>query len=310
MSAQKAALVLGGGSIKGAWQAGAIKSILDNGFQPSMITGISVGSLNAVFLADAAGKYRREGKAVDWPAIGEALFRFWKKRITGPETLIRRKNAIKLGWRILRKKFDGLTDPSPLHELLNDTVSIDKIRQSDIDLKVGCVNLNSGSILYAEPHFTHFMDYVLGSSAIPFIMPTQRVDGQSYVDGGVIDSAPLDEAVKSQNKVVLCIGCHPKEASGVELNTGDVVQLADRLMDLISANNLNNDIDKARLYNELLECSEGEYLRSRGKRPIDLRILRPDVAIETDITDFSSTDIDRMLADGRAYAEHFLKAEG
>ena len=46
-------LVLGGGSIKGAWQAGAIRAVLESGYQPDFITGISVGSINGPFLVNA-----------------------------------------------------------------------------------------------------------------------------------------------------------------------------------------------------------------------------------------------------------------
>ncbi|MDP5140823.1 MAG: patatin, partial [Spirosomaceae bacterium] len=31
------ALVLGGGSLKGSWQAGAIQAVLDTGFKPDMV---------------------------------------------------------------------------------------------------------------------------------------------------------------------------------------------------------------------------------------------------------------------------------
>jgi len=55
------ALVLGGGSIKGSFQAGAIDALLKAGFKPFKIFGVSVGSLNGVFLADRAGRYNRQG---------------------------------------------------------------------------------------------------------------------------------------------------------------------------------------------------------------------------------------------------------
>ena len=48
-------LVLSGGANKGCYEAGAIEVILKNGFVPDGIYGMSVGSLNALFLK------RREG---------------------------------------------------------------------------------------------------------------------------------------------------------------------------------------------------------------------------------------------------------
>ena len=60
---KKRALVLSGGSIKGAFQAGAIQQVLNEGFQPDIIHGISVGSLNGSFLVNETGKYNN---GFDW----------------------------------------------------------------------------------------------------------------------------------------------------------------------------------------------------------------------------------------------------
>ncbi|MGA7329088.1 MAG: patatin-like phospholipase family protein [Rhodomicrobium sp.] len=44
----KRAFAFGGGSIKGAYQAGVIKVLLDKGFIPDYLYGISAGSLSEV----------------------------------------------------------------------------------------------------------------------------------------------------------------------------------------------------------------------------------------------------------------------
>ncbi|WP_310590414.1 patatin-like phospholipase family protein [Dyadobacter sp. NIV53] len=56
------ALVLGGGSMKGAFQVGVIQAVLENGFEPEMIYGISVGALNATFLTNETGIQLKEKK--------------------------------------------------------------------------------------------------------------------------------------------------------------------------------------------------------------------------------------------------------
>jgi len=58
------ALVLSGGSIKGAFQAGAIGHVLTK-FEPDLIVGTSVGSLNGGFLADRAS-LSPAAPRVDW----------------------------------------------------------------------------------------------------------------------------------------------------------------------------------------------------------------------------------------------------
>lgn len=64
----KNALVLGGGGIKGAFQAGVLSVILaDKDYAPAGIFGSSTGALNGAFLADRAGRQSLTG-TVDWAA--------------------------------------------------------------------------------------------------------------------------------------------------------------------------------------------------------------------------------------------------
>src|SRR5262252_5279984 len=93
------ALILGGGSIKGAYQAGVIDTLFTNGFKPDYLYGISAGSINAAFLADRAfflgkkkGEYfeairpnrpvQAQNEIVDWPFIGQELVSFWTETVT------------------------------------------------------------------------------------------------------------------------------------------------------------------------------------------------------------------------------------
>src|SRR5438046_2192955 len=86
-SSSKRALVLSGGGIKGAFQAGAIAEVLSSGFQPAILVGTSIGALNAAFLADRAGSSYLVNRHVDWRKLGESLEKFWRDRITGPDRI-------------------------------------------------------------------------------------------------------------------------------------------------------------------------------------------------------------------------------
>ena len=76
------ALVLGGGSLKGAFQVGVIQAILEKGFEPEMVYGVSVGSLNASYMVNEASKKSIESKKIDWPTISRQLIELWVKNIT------------------------------------------------------------------------------------------------------------------------------------------------------------------------------------------------------------------------------------
>ena len=45
------AFVLGGGGGRGALQAGALRALLESGYQPAMMVGTSAGAINAAYLA-------------------------------------------------------------------------------------------------------------------------------------------------------------------------------------------------------------------------------------------------------------------
>ena len=49
-------LVLAGGSVKGAFQAGVIKALFEKGYRPDAIYGVSAGSLNAAYLVNQLGQ--------------------------------------------------------------------------------------------------------------------------------------------------------------------------------------------------------------------------------------------------------------
>ena len=113
------ALVLSGGSIKGAFQAGAVCELLRRGFVPDAIYGISVGALNGAFLANSAGEAALSGKPPEWPQIGQALRDFWHDNITEPKKIARPRRGLGLAYDILFSDFEGLVDTKPLREAEN-----------------------------------------------------------------------------------------------------------------------------------------------------------------------------------------------
>ncbi|MHA2033329.1 MAG: patatin-like phospholipase family protein, partial [Candidatus Kariarchaeaceae archaeon] len=141
----KKALVLSGGSVKGAFQAGAVKAVLETGFAPEIITGISVGSLNGTFITNEVGRYLREepGKKIDWSKIGQALYDFWREKITGPNSIVKKRNKIILFLQVVFNNFQGVTDSKPIDTFIDQTISMENINASGIELAVGTVNLLS-----------------------------------------------------------------------------------------------------------------------------------------------------------------------
>ena len=130
----KKALVLTGGSIKGAFQVGALKAILEKGYKFDFIYGISVGSLNSTFITNEAGKQNVPLESLDWQAIGTNLMNFWLDNIKKPENVAKKRSTIALVWSIITNNFKGLVDTTPIQTLVKDTIKMQYLQRSPVKL--------------------------------------------------------------------------------------------------------------------------------------------------------------------------------
>ena len=277
-------LVLAGGSVKGAFQAGVIKALFEKGYQPDAIYGVSAGSLNAAYLVNQFGQQANSGTPISYPQAAQDLWDFWELRITSPACLSKPFNIFQLGWTALTKKFKGLVDTSPLRNLLSEVLQDRNLQASPVGLKVGAVNIMEGSMHYVDPSFENFQDYLMASSAVPILMPVVKIQGEKrkcYLDGGLRDVAPLQKAINDGATEVVVIACHTEMIEGGDFDSGDLLALVDRVMDIAVNEILNADLR--------LQRSE-----------VKLTIIRPSQPLSIDIQRFTKMDIRRMLEMGYA----------
>ena len=277
---KKVAFVLGGGSIYGIWQMGAINNIIGRGIYPDILTGISVGKHYNNY----------PNKEVDWNEVNIYLKNFWFENITCPDDIAYKKSAIKLLWELLRGKFNGFSDTKPLRKLINENIQTRNVMRSRIKISSGCVNIEEGKILYTEPSMSNYNQFVLASSSIPFMMPIEQIGQLKYTDGGLIDSAPIGQAIKMGATEIIVFANHPEKVGHRAINHNNPLAFADRLMEIIVNNTLNNDIMEAQLINELL--SDGvKCERTKNKKVIDIKVIRPKTRIDLKIDKFTKEDI-------------------
>lgn len=304
------ALVLGGGSIKGAFQAGALGEILARGFAPRIITGISVGALNGAFLAERAG--RAPGGAPDWPAIGAELVQLWQDKITQPGDIIELRSKGKVALSALFSRFDGLVKTDRLKALIRKELDEANLRNSPVTFYAGTVNLADGEIVYASLGFPNLLDYIIASTAIPIMMPISMIGNRPYYDGGMRDIAPLKQAIDAGASEIVCVACQPFRTSGADFNRGNILHLIDRVVTIMTNEILRNDLEFANYINEYcprngLPIESGPL---RGYRYIPIRVIQPAMPIETQIDAFTRNDITEMLALGRYAAREVLSRAG
>ncbi|GAB3892990.1 hypothetical protein GCM10028803_06610 [Larkinella knui] len=298
------ALVLGGGSLKGAFQAGAIQAILETGFEPEVIYGVSVGSLNAAFLVHEAGKQFAEHGAVDWKKAGRQLIEFWIRNITRPEDVAIVRPRFMMGYNTLLSRFDGLLDNAPLQALLKTHIKLPILVNSPIKLKVGAVDIIKGDMVYTSNDDESILDYVIASSSLPFLMPAVCIGGdrqKMFLDGGLREVAPLREAIDDGAVELVCVACHAKHIFTEKFNYRSLLNLVERVKDITVNQIVNNDIAWAERW------IEREKLRGKD---MHLTLVRPHEPLYLNLMRFSSDDIGRLIVQGYRDATIALRTQG
>ena len=313
------ALVLSGGSIKGAFQAGAIAEVLKNGFKPDLIFGVSVGSLNGGFLADRAGATIIGGRSVTWNLLGNDLLNFWTANIRSFDDIGKKRGKIGIFWKILNKDFSGLLKMGAITDLLREELRPANIQRSPALFHAGVVDLGTGAFFNAT-HATagdDLIEYIIASTREPIIMPIHFWQDRPLVDGGLRNIAPLGEAMKAGASEIVVISCQAEEIEtpSDRMNYEDFFAVAGRSVDVLTNEIINNDLRTAAEINAYclahgnadrgFAIGKGDALHA-GHRYVPIKVIRPDAPIRVSITDFDAADIQRMINDGREKARQVL----
>ncbi|GAA4437074.1 hypothetical protein GCM10023091_15860 [Ravibacter arvi] len=287
--------------MKGAYQVGAIKAVLESGFEPDMIYGISVGALNTTFLVHEASRQMESDGKVNWKQAARLLMEFWIKKINSPQVVGTLRSRVSLGVNTLMSQFEGLLDPTPLHALVQEEIDLDILKKSPVKSKVGAVNINTGEMRYVSPSDPDYMGFLFASSAIPMMMPPVRIgeNGDLYVDGALREVIPVRPAFEDGATEVVIVACHAFEMYQREaFNAHNLVNLIQRIKDITVNQNVNSDIMWARIY------AERAILRGEN---VSVRVIRPNEPPALDLTRFTSEDISRLIVEGYKEALEILK---
>ncbi len=285
------ALVLSGGGSKGAWQAGAIDQLLrDRGRTHDLYCGVSAGALNAAFLSmygpGAEGTGARD------------LVEVWRSLRTSSVRRAHRPFGLLEGlW------LPSLYDSHPLQELVRARIEPARSASSGKRLRVGAVSLTTGRYRLFDETSPHLADAVLASSAFPAMLAPVEVDGDLCTDGGLRDVTPLAAAIDAGATSVDVLLTSPPEIAPrpvVEGRRLNAVRLAVRALEILLHEVVENDLTVAVRTNELVRRGAAP-----GKREVQVRVLRPSVALPGDPLDFSPPRIAEMLAQGHADARTF-----
>ena len=191
MRAVKVAFVLGGGGHLGASQVGMLRALLEAGIQPQLILGTSVGAVNGAIVAAGPTLTTVERLSGQWCDLDSA-------------GVFRGSMLGRLG--TLARSRTHAHGPEDLRKMLEEALAGRRIE--DLPVPFGCV---AASIERAAEHwFTSgpVVDAVIASASVPGVLPPAEVDGEHFLDGGIVNSIPVGRAVElgAQTVYVLQVG--------------------------------------------------------------------------------------------------------
>ncbi len=223
---EKGLVLCGGGSL-GAYEAGAYQYLLEKGLTFSVMTGTSIGALNAAMYA--VGDFEKN-------------LEIWKNVTV--HTVLRNginltPNTLKNFSRSIRKEiinyaqdylWYGGGDAAPLKSLIEENVDPQRIKECNV--KVGIVTTKLPSfeeydVLLNEVDNDLISEFLIASSACYPLLPIKWIKGKPYIDGGYRNNMPIDYALRLGAEEIIAIELHawPRNPQHPELKNLPFVTL-------------------------------------------------------------------------------------
>jgi NTE family protein len=320
------ALVLGGGGARGAYQAGVLRGLA--GRNPDLrlpvLTGISAGAVNTVFLAAHPGTL---------PSASEALVRLWldltPEQVFDVQPSHLLTTMARWAFRLVagghdREPTRGMLDTAPLRQFLQRAIPHDPDGslpgiQRNIDMgRLDAVALSATSyttgqsvtwvqgkdvVLWQRPQRRSeaaqvSLEHVMASSALPMLFPAVRVGDEWYGDGGVRLTAPLSPPIHlGANRILTVATRYPRSRQEADRPLTDgyppPAQVLSVLYNSIFLDLIDEDILRLQRINRLIDDLPPDL--REGMRPVEILVLRP------------SRDLGRLAADFEPRLPRFFR---
>lgn len=174
----RTAFILAGGGSRGAYQAGCLRRLDEEGIRPDLLIGSSIGVPNSLVYATAGA---------------EGLWELWSETFSLPYivTPSLRRNAL------FGNSFFSMNG---LQRLVESRVDFGRCFHSDIELTYILANLSAGHEELrgnrTEPDLDRFRTVSRIGYTIPILHPLIELDGDLYGDGGFLWNVPFEYAVE------------------------------------------------------------------------------------------------------------------
>ena len=256
-------LVLQGGGALGAYQAGAFEELANAGIQPDWVTGVSIGAINSALIAGNPPERRVERLKEFWdratagapfvpPASIDAL-RPWFNGLSFAGTATFGIPGFFMP-RLVPPFFapEGTPDAlsfystAPLKKTLEELADFDLINSKRVRLSLGAVNVRTGESVYFDNHRMEIVpEHVMASGALPPGFPPVTIDGEVYLDGGIVSNSPLAYVMEQDFRMSALI-FQVDVFSGAGAVPQTLQQVQERAKDIQYASKRRLNVDRVR----------------------------------------------------------------
>jgi predicted acylesterase/phospholipase RssA len=170
-------LLLSGGGAYGAYEAGIISRLVENGSRWDYLTGVSAGSINAFFLS-----------SLGYPANLTTILRdSWNS--------IKSDNVYKI---VPTDWLKSLASNEPLTKTMQAKIKEYNLEELQIPVYVGTVSLEDG--IFYQWYLDHntsasVVDLIIASSNIPIVFAPHYFANSYWIDGGTLRNIIIEEPI-------------------------------------------------------------------------------------------------------------------
>lgn len=198
-------VALEGGGARGAFHVGAIKALLEEGYEIDGIVGTSIGAFNAAMVAQ--GDFEKCFKM--WSNVTpQQLFDIEDRHMAN---VINRNLNIKTityfsseAKRIITNR--GI-DTDNLRKVVDELIDEEKLRNSNMDFGLVTVELGPLSpieVFKEDIPNGKIKDFIMASARYPGLK-MEPLDGKAYLDGGLYDNCPVNLLSKKNYDKIIAI---------------------------------------------------------------------------------------------------------
>lgn len=273
-------LALSGGGAHGSAEVGIISKLIIEGKKWDIITGVSVGAINAGLLS----MFEKENQHIGIIELSNLWF-----NLTNQKIYTLNINPIYSG-----SIFNNYPLYNTIHKTLNPYNGIPKITTF-----ISATNMNTGEYHIFNnkemTNITNTVNIIIASSSIPIFFPPKFHNENYYMDGGLFSNIMIDTARRYCNNTNITIDV---ALTGKPLNilTNEQIKKYTIVGNTVRAINImSNSLFNHEIY--FNDCSDG----------IDMNIYLPSKELHGGLFDFNKKDIIYNYNAGYNYVYHKTK---